>query len=103
MDQKTLVIVGTLLTIVLGVIASLVAWFCGGNKLEGTPREAIRLMLNFEICFFVLAIVLNLIPIIGQLAVLGLWIVSIVFAIKAFNAAEKNEAELKIPCIEFIK
>lgn len=103
MDKKTLVLVGTVLTLVLGVIASLVAWFAGGKALENGPaREAIRKMFNFELNYLIIAILLGWIPIIGQLLVLGLWIANIVFAIKAFQAGN-SEAEVNIPGFEFIK
>ena len=49
MDSKTLVLIGTIVTIILGIIASIVAWFAGGQKLQGKEREAIRQMFNFEI------------------------------------------------------
>ncbi|MBR6098482.1 DUF4870 domain-containing protein [bacterium] len=104
MDEKTLVIIGTIVSIFLGLIASLIAWFCGGRDLQpGASREAIRLMFNFEICCFILIIALGWIPILGQLLILALWIANIIFAIKAYNAATKNEEGFKIPCYEFIK
>ncbi len=102
MDQKTLVIIGTILTIILGVLASLIAWFAGGQKLEGSAREAIRQMFNFELTYLILAIVLGWIPLLGQLLILILWIANIVFAIKAFQAGTKN-TDLKIPCFNMIK
>lgn len=102
MDQKTLVLIGTILTIIFGVLASLVAWFAGGKNLQGAPREAIRQMFNFELTYLILAIVLGWIPLLGQLLVLILWIAGIVFAIKAFKAADSN-SELKIPCFDLIK
>ena len=102
MDKKTLVLIGTILTIIFGLLASLVAWFAGGKELEGSAKEAIRQMFNFELTYLILAIVLGWVPILGQLLVLGLWIANIVFAIKAFNAANKDE-EVKVPAFDFIK
>ena len=93
---------GTIITIILGVLASLIAWFAGGQNLQGASREAIRQMFNFEIIFLILAITLGWIPILGQILVLVLWIANIVFAIKSYNAANNN-TEIKIPCIDIIK
>ena len=104
MDEKTLVIIGTIAAIFLGVIASLIAWFCGGRDLQqGSSREVIRMMFNFEICYLILVVVLSLIPFIGWLLLVALWVVNIIFAIKAYNAATKNEEGFKIPGYEFIK
>lgn len=102
MDQKTLVIIGTILTIIFGVLASLIAWFAGGKALQGSARDAIRQMFNFELTYLILAIVLGWIPLIGQLLILILWIANIVFAIKAFQAANNN-TEVKVPCFNMIK
>ena len=102
MDKKTLVLVGTILTIIFGLLASLVAWFAGGKELEGSAKEAIRQMFNFELTYLIAALVLGWIPLLGQLLVLGLWIANIVFAIKAFNAANKDE-EVKVAAFDFIK
>jgi len=102
MDQKTLVLVGTILTIIFGLLASLVAWFAGGKNLEGPARDAIRQMFNFELTFLIVAIVLGWIPLLGQLLCLILWILNIVFGIKAFNAANSG-VEVKVPCFNLIK
>ncbi len=102
MNQKTLVLIGTILTIIFGIFASFVAWFGGGKDLEGISRDAIRQMFNFEITFLILAVLLGWIPFIGQILVLVLWVANIVFAIQAFNAVEKNTG-LKILCLNIIK
>lgn len=102
MDKKTLILIGTILTIIFGLLAALVAWFAGGKELEGSAKEAIRQMFNFELTYLILAIVLGWVPVLGQLLVLGLWIANIVFAIKAFNAANKDE-EVKVPAFNLIK
>lgn len=102
MDSKTLVIIGTIITIFFGVLASLIAWFCGGKELEGANKNAIRQMFNFEITFFIVAILLGWIPLLGQLVVFVLWIMNIIFAIQTFNSAN-NGVEIKVPAIEFIK
>lgn len=102
MDQKTLVLIGTILTIIFGLLASLIAWFAGGKNLEGPARDAIRQMFNYELTFVIVAIVLGWIPLLGQLLVLILWIVGIVFSIKAFNAANSGTT-VKVPCLNLIK
>ena len=102
MDEKTSVMFGTIITIFLGIIASLIAWLCGGEKLQGKGREAIRQMFNFELTFFILAVAIGWIPLLGQLAVFIIWIANIVFAIKAYNSVNSSE-ELKIPAFNIIK
>ena len=102
MDEKTLVIVGTLLAIILGVIAPLVAWFCGGKELQGDSKEAIRQMFNWGITFAIVFTIVMMIPLIGQLIGFVLMVLNIVYAIRAFNFATKG-GSLNIPAIDFIK
>lgn len=102
MDEKITVLVGTLLTIIFGILASIIAWFAGGQNLQGASKEAIRKMFNFEINFLIIAILLGWIPVAGQILVLALWIANIVFAIKAYNAANSGQ-EVNIPSFELIK
>ena len=102
MDKKMLILFGTLLAIVLGIIGSIIAWVAGGQELQGNEREAIRQMFNYEITFLILSVLLGWIPLIGQLLFLGLWVANIVFAIQAYNAASKN-TEVNIPSFNFVK
>ena len=102
MDKKMLIHFGTLLAIIFGVLASIIAWVAGGQELQGNAREAIRQMFNYEITFLILAVLLGWIPILGQLLALGLWVANIVFAVNAYNAANKD-TEVKIPGFNFIK
>lgn len=102
MNEKTLTIIGTLGTIILGVFASLIAWFAGGKELQGNSKEVIRQMFNFELTIFVAGIVLGLIPVVGQILALVIFVANLVFAIQSFVAANKG-AEFKAPGFEFIK
>ena len=102
MDSKTLVLIGTIVTIILGVIASIVAWFAGGQKLQGKEREAIRQMFNFEISCLILAILIGWIPLLGQLFVFGIWIANIVYSIKTFNAVN-SDSDIAVPGFNLIK
>lgn len=102
MNEKTLTIIGTLGVILFGVIASIVAWFAGGNELQGNSREVIRQMFNFELTILIASLVLGWIPLISILVGLAIVVANIIFAIKSFNAANNN-TEFKAPCFEFIK
>ena len=102
MNEKTLTIIGTLGTILFGVIASLVAWFAGGKDLQGNSKEIIRQMFNFELTILIASIVLGLIPFVGILVGFVVLVANLVFAIKSYIAATKG-AEFKAPGFEFIK
>lgn len=102
MNEKTIGFIGTLGCILFGAIASLVAWFCGGKDLQTNTKEVVRQMFNFEITLFIVGILLNLIPILGQLTLFVLWLYSIVLSIKAYQAINNNTA-FKAPSFELIK
>lgn len=102
MDEKTLVLLGTLSTIVLGVIGSIVAWYSGGQELQGNSREIIRKMFNFEICLFCAALIISVVPFIGALVAPAFFVVNLIVALKAYNAVTKG-TEFDVPCIEIIK
>ena len=102
MNEKTLSILGTLGCILLGVIASAIAWFAGGNTLQTHNKEIIRKMFNFEITILILCLVLGFIPAVGQIAGLVITIANIVIAVQAFIASNNNTA-FNAPAYEFIK
>lgn len=102
MSETTLVVIGTILTIFFGILASLISWFCGGSELDGNSKEAIRQMFNFQITALIIILVFGWLPLIGQLLMFVIWVMNIVFAIQAFNAAEKNN-EVKIPAFDIVK
>jgi len=102
MNERTTVIVGTLGTIILCVFASIIAWFAGGNKLQGAAREIIRKMFNVELNLFVVAVVAGFIPVVGKLLALVIFVINLFVAIMAFQAYNK-ETEFSVPCYEIIK
>lgn len=102
MNEKVLGFIGTLGCILLGVIASLIAWFGGLKDTQSHTREVVRKFFNFEITILILALILCLIPVIGQLACVVLNLANLYYAIVAFIAV-KNNKEFKAPSYEFIK
>ena len=101
MDEKASVLLGTLGTIVLGIIGSLIAWFAGNASLQGNNREIVRQMLNFEISLLIVGL-LSLIPYVGLIVGPVVFIMNLIFAIKSFMAA-KNNAAFSAPGYEFVK
>ncbi len=101
MEEKNLTLISTLGVIILGVIGPLIGWFCGGCNLESNSKETIRQMLNFEITLILVSF-LTLIPLIGLIVPVIVFVTNIIFAIKSFNAT-KNNAPFKAPGYEFIK
>lgn len=102
MNEKTLVLLGTLGTIILGVIAAALAWFLGGSALQSPNKEILRQMLNFEISLLIVGLICGFIPFVGVLIGLVLAVFNLFIAIKAFIASNNNEA-FKAPSYEFIK
>ena len=102
MNEKNLGIMGTLGCILLGVIACLIAWFCGGNKLQTPTREVIRKMFNIELTLTIIGVIFMFIPALSRIVCPCLNIISVVLAVMAFMAI-KNNTEFNVPSIEFIK
>ena len=96
MDEKTSVLVGTIGSIFLGVIAAALAWILGKDTLTGNNKEIVRQMLNFEISLMIVSFVLAIIPFVGVVLALIVWVVNIIFCVKAF-LAHKNNVEFKAP------
>lgn len=99
MNEKTIVIIGTLGTILLGVIGSLIAWFAGKDTLQGNGKEIVREMFNLELSLTVVGLLICWIPVVNMLCGL-LALTNLVFAILAFIAYKDNK-EFKTP--SFIK
>ena len=102
MDEKMTGILGTLGVILLGVIASVIAWALGPKDLPAAKKEIVRQMLNFQITILIVSLVLCWIPIVGALVCLVVWVANIYYAIVSFMAYEKGNT-IKIPAIELIK
>lgn len=95
MNEKTLVILGTLGCILLGVVGSLIAWLAGGSDLTGNSRAIIRQVFNFQLSLLVVGLIIVWIPVINLLSFV-LSIVGTVYVIKAF-IAYNNNTEFKAP------
>ena len=102
MNEKTLGYLGTLGTILLGLIASLIAWFGGLKDTQSNTREVVRRLFNFEITIAIIGIVAVLIPGIGKILCAILNLANLYFAIVAFLAVKDNK-EFNAPAVEFIK
>lgn len=101
MNEKVCVLLGTLGTIILGVLGPLIAWFGGANVLSGNNKEIVRQMFNFEISLCIVGL-LSIIPFVGFIVAPVVLIMNLIFAVKAFLASNKNEV-FKAPGYEFVK
>ena len=102
MKNSGLMTFGTLGAILLGFIAPLVAWL-NKDKLSPEENAIITSLFNFEISLFIVCVVANFIPFVGQLLCLVLGVVNIVYAILAFVAAKDNKPFKALTIYEFIK
>ena len=102
MKNDGLMIFGTLGAIILGFIAPLIVWLSKENL---TPEEKsiTAALFNFEISLFLACIVINLIPLLGQLVCLVLWIVNLVYALKAFTSVREHKPFSAPKFYEFVK
>lgn len=100
MNEKTLVLLGTLGCILLGVLATLIAWFCGGKDLTGNAKEILKKVFNFQLSLTLVGVVVGLIPIIN-LILLVFSLIGTVYVIKAFIAYNKN-SQFDAPSFKFI-
>ena len=102
MKNKGLMMLGTLGSIILGIVAPFIAWLCK-DKLDNEEKTIINTMLNFEISLVIIGVVLNFIPVLGRLLSLVLVAANIVYAIMAYMAAKDNKALKPIAIYEFLK
>ena len=90
MKNDGLMMFGTLGVIILGFIAPLIVWLNKDN-LSPDEKSITAALFNFEISLFIVCIVVNLIPFIGQLIGLILYVVNIVYGIKAFISVREHK------------
>ncbi len=90
MKNDGLLMFGALGAIILGFIAPLIVWL---NKDNLTPDEKsiTAALFNFEISLFIVCILINLIPLLGQLVCLVLWVVNVIYALKAFICVREHK------------
>ncbi len=102
MNNKGLMILGTLGAILLGFIAPLIAYACKDN-LQQQDRAIIASFLNFELSLLIICLVLNFVPAIGHLLSLAFWVVNIIYSLQAYTAA-KTGSNFNAPSFyEFVK
>ena len=99
MNEKTLTLIGTLGGII--AILPLLAWFLGGNNLQGNNRETLKTMVNLEICLIFCCIVLSFIPFVGHIVSVVIFLANIALSIKAYTCV--NKEAFKLPVIEIVK
>lgn len=103
MKNEGLVILGTLGCIILGILASIIAYFVGKDKFTPQERDVVATLFNFNISLFIICILINFIPIIGQLLTLVIFVISIVYAILAYIAAKENKPFKAFTIYQFVK
>ena len=102
MKNSGLMAFGTLGAILLGFIAPLIVWL-NKDKLTPEERAIAASFFNFEISLLLVCIVINFIPVIGQIIGFVLGIVNIVYAVMAFIAVKNNKPFNALNIYEFVK
>lgn len=94
MNEKTTILLGILGALLLGVIATAIAWVLGKDTLQPSSKEVMRRFLNLEITL----LIIGLIPFLTPFVVIA----NVIFVIMAFMAVN-NGTEFKKIGFEFIK
>lgn len=102
MKNDGLMMFGTLGVIILGFIAPLIVWLSKEN-LTPDERSIMAALFNFEISLLIVCVVINLIPLLGQLIFLILYVVNIIYALKAFAAVREHKPFAAPTVYEFVK
>ena len=79
-----------ILGIFLGVISTVIFWLLTSEKLSENAKTEMKTYLNFEICIFVISFLLNIIPILGQLACVVLFVANLIISLNANKAVCSN-------------
>lgn len=85
-DNKNLLFLTTLISLVFGLISPLVVWIMTKSKLEGDSKDYLKNLLNFEITMFIIGFVFGIVfaPLAGFCAFINL--VVLIFAmISVYN------------------
>ncbi len=93
-DERRLLAIAALLSIVVSVIPSAVIFYTNKN-LSKFGQEFLLRTLNFQILILI-AVVVNIIPLVGQLLYLGVWVFNLVVCLQATSAVNNNK-EFKYP------
>ena len=79
-----------ILGIFFGIISTVVLFFTSHETISDNAKNELKRYLNFEICIAIITILLNFIPLLGQLACLALWILNLMVSINANKAVASN-------------
>ncbi len=102
MNNKGLMILGTLGVIFLGILAPLIVWLCK-DRLEGGERSIIATVFNFEISLIIIVMIARVIPAVGDAICMILYIVNIIYGVMAFIAFNEKKTLTPASIYEFIK
>ena len=88
-DKNGLLIVVTLISMALGVLSPLVAWFLIKNTLEQQQKDYLTGLLNFELTMFIIGLVTTVVfkPLLGLIAFVNI----VILIIAAIKYAKKEE------------
>lgn len=102
MNNKNLMILGTLGAIFIGLFAPLIAYI-NKDKLQTPDRLIITAFLNFELSLLIICVVLNFIPLFGQIICAIMCVINIIYSIVAYNAAKTGNKFNPPYFYEFVK
>ena len=102
MNNKNLMIIGTLGAIIIGLFAPLIAYL-NKEKLQNPERLIITAFLNFELSLVIIAVVLNFIPLFGQIICALIYVINIIYSVMAYNAAKMGNKFNPPYFYEFVK
>ncbi len=85
-DNKNLLFLTTLISLVFGLLSPLIVWVMTKSKLEGDAKNYLKNLLNFEITMFIIGLVFGLVfaPLTGFCAFVNL-VVLIMAMISVYN------------------
>ncbi len=88
---------------IFGFIIPLIMWVLKKTDYSDYTKKFLLNVLNFELLVLIISIVLGLIPILGWIMYVGLFIFNLVVALRAFSASrEQKEYEFPIK-VQFVK
>ena len=94
-DEKVFLTVSSLGAIV-GFVIPLIMWALKKDDFSDYTKRFLVDILNFELILFIIGIILSLIPILGWLVNVGVFIFNLIVALKAFSATQ-TRAEYSFP------
>ncbi|MBQ3311303.1 DUF4870 domain-containing protein [bacterium] len=89
-EEKTFLAIASLGAIV-GFVLPLIMWALKKEEFSEYTKTFLLDVLNFEFVLFIISIVLVLIPILGWLVNLGLFVFNLLVALNAFSAVQEQK------------